>query len=349
MMRSIPWLAGAAALSLLAATAPVRAADWPSVLVKQVEQIDRRSPGTIGVYVKRLSDDKEMNYAGDRPWYLASTVKLPIAIAVLREVERGKLRLDQTLTLEATDKIDGSGDFVWQKDGRTYTVEETLAAMMLRSDNTAANMLVRVIGDDALNDTAREAMGGREVKPLTTFTKIRQDVYAELHPAARELANIEMVEIAGAKMGPARVQAFRRTTGIDTEELQAKTMDEAYARYYAKGDNSGTLEGYAALLEKLVDGGLVNARHRDMLYRYMKLDDPGEYRLAGGLPQKTPFIHKTGTQFERACHMGVINPTTPDAIVVTACVEGVDENRPAETLLREVGRAVAQTVMADGA
>jgi beta-lactamase class A len=349
MFRALPALTCSALLGLLATASPARAADWPQALLKRIEQIDERTPGRVGVYVKRLRDDKEMNYAGDRPWYLASTVKLPIAIAVLHEVERGRLKLDQTLALEATDKIDGSGDFVWQNAGRTYTVKDTLAAMMLRSDNTAANMLVRVIGDDTLNDVARDAIGRDDVRPLTSFTKIRQDVYAELHPSARDLENIEMVEIAGAKMGPARVQAFTRASGVDVRDLRAKTMDDAYARYYARGDNNATLEGYAEMLEKLVDGKLVNAQHRDMLFKYMKLDDPGEYRLAGGLPLKTPFIHKTGTQFERACHMGVIDPLGDDAIVVTACTEGIDEQAPAERVLRQVGEAVKLTVMADGA
>jgi beta-lactamase class A len=350
MIPAIPTLARAALLSLLVAVAPAHAApDWPEALVKKLEQLDQASPGSVGVYVKRLDDGKEMSYAGDRPWYLASTAKLPIAIAVLQQVERGKLSLNQRFTLEETDKVDGSGELVWQASGKRYDVEALLDAMMMRSDNTAANMLIRAIGEDTLNAGARDYMGRRDVTRLTNFTQIRYDVYAELHPDARELSNRKLVEIAGADMGPARVQAFSRSAGLKAADLQADTMRDAYARYYQRGLNTATMEGVGAMLEKLVQGKLLPAAQRDMLYAYMKLNDPGEYRLAGGLPRKTSFIHKTGTQFERACHVGVINPETAAAIVVAACVEGVDENQPAEKLLREVGRAVAQTVMADGA
>ncbi len=338
----------ATALSLLAA-APASAADWPEQLVKKIEQIDQRSPGSVGVYVKRLDDGKEMSYAGDRPWYLASTAKVPIAIAVLQQVERGKLKLDQEFALEDTDKVDGSGELVWQNSGKRYDVEALLNAMLMRSDNTAANMLIRAIGKDTLNAGARDYMGRREVGDITSYTQIRYDVYSELHPSARELSNRNLVEIAGAAMGPARVQAFSRSAGVKTDDLQVNTMRDAYARYYQRGFNTATMEGYGAMLEKLVQGKLLPDTQRDMLYEYMKINEPGEYRLAGGLPDRTSFIHKTGTQFERACHVGVINPRDAAAIVVVACVEGVDENKPAENLLREVGKAVAQTVMVDGA
>jgi len=348
MLPALSTLACATVLSLLAA-APASAADWPEQLVKKIEQIDQRSPGSVGVYVKRLDDGKEMSYAGDRPWYMASTAKVPIAIAVLQQVERGKLSLDQEFALEDTDKVDGSGELVWQNRGKRYDVEALLNAMLMRSDNTAANMLIRAIGEDTLNAGARDYMGRREIGDITSYTQIRYDVYSELHPSARELSNRNLVEIAGAAMGPARVQAFSRSAGLKADALHVHTMRDAYARYYQRGLNTATMEGYGAMLEKLVQGKLLPDSQREMLYDYMKINEPGEYRLAGGLPNKTSFIHKTGTQFERACHVGVINPRDEAAIVVAACVEGVDENKPAENLLREVGKAVAQTVMADGA
>ncbi|QEI04650.1 serine hydrolase [Pigmentiphaga aceris] len=346
MIPALSTLACAAAISLLV-LAPASAADWPAELVKKIEQIDQRSPGSVGVYVKRLDDGKEMSYAGDRPWYLASTAKVPIAVAVLQQVERGKLSMDQQFALADTDKVDGSGELVWQASGKRYSVETLLDAMLMRSDNTAANILVRAIGQDTLNAGARDYMGRREVGELTSYTQIRYDVYSELHPSARDLSNRNLVEIAGADMGPARVQAFTRSAELKAADLQVDTMRDAYARYYQRGLNTATMEGYGAMLEKLVQGKLLPDAKRDMLFEYMKINEPGEYRLAGGLPRKTSFIHKTGTQFERACHVGVINPRESAAIVVAACVEGVDENKPAENLLREVGQAVAQTVMAD--
>ena len=50
-------------------------------------------------------------------------------------------------------------------------------------------------------------------------------------------------------------------------------------------------------------------------YRYERYN-----RLEAGLPEDVPFIQKTGTQLERACHVGVIEPQDERrAIVVVTC------------------------------
>ncbi|MBU4609790.1 serine hydrolase [Achromobacter sp. GG226] len=334
-----------AALAADASDAP--AADWPQTLVERLEALDAKSPGTLGVYVKHLADGREMLYAADRPWYLSSTVKVPIAIAVLEAVDDGKLTLDQEITLEANDKIDGAGDVVWQEVGSTHTIDDMLEAMLMQSDNTAANVLIRTLGEDTLNRRARDYMGRRGVNELTTFTQIRRDIYGELHPDAARLTNEQLVEVAGANIGPARVQAFSRIAEIDSDALQAKTMDEAYARYYAKGLNMAKLQAYGDMLEKLVEGDLLSDESQAKLFEYMKLGVETNYRVQAGLPKGTPFIHKTGTQYEQACHAGVIRPEDggAQAIIVAACAEGLDEAKEAGTLLESVGKQVAETLL----
>ncbi|MBC7548562.1 MAG: serine hydrolase, partial [Polaromonas sp.] len=66
-----------------------------------------------------------------------------------------------------------------------------------------------------------------------------------------------------------------------------------------------------------------------------------------GLPRSVPFIHKTGTQYQTACHVGVINPQNAgvDAIVVTTCAAGLDEQTEAGQVFERVGRAITQTVL----
>lgn len=346
-MKALSPLLCALCLGLAAPAQAAANADWPEALVERLQALDKESPGTLGVYVKNLADGKEMLYAADRPWYLSSTVKVPIAIAVLQAVDDGDLSLDQPLTLEATDKIDGAGDMVWQEDGSTHTVDDMLEAMLMQSDNTAANVLIRTLGEDTLNRRARDYMGGRGVNELTTFTQIRQDIYSELHPDARKLSNEQLVEVAGANIGPARVQAFSRIAELEEDDLQAKTMDEAYARYYDKGLNMATLQAYGGMLEKLVEGDLLSEESQAKLFEYMKLGVETDYRVQAGLPKGTPFIHKTGTQFEQACHAGVIRPEGGGeaAIIVAACAEDLDEAKEAGTVLQNVGKHVAETML----
>lgn len=314
-----------------------------------MDRIEQATPGQLGLYVKRLDNGETFAHAADRPWYLASSVKLPVAIAVLQEAEAGRLRLNQELVLQARDKVDGSGAVVWQPEGTRHSVQSLLQRMLMESDNTAANMLIRAVGEDALNQRAQALLGGRGVGRITDFTEVRYRVYAEAHPDARRLSNMDLVRIAGAPVGPRRLQALARTLGVAPSALRVQTLDEAYDRYYRQNTNTATLEGYGAMLEKLVRGQLVSPAHQQLLYKDLKFDTYDAYRLEAGLPRTVRFIHKTGTQLHRACHMGVIDPQDNgrNAIVVAACAEGLDEMKEAGKAFEQVGRAITQTMLQD--
>ena len=337
----------AVCLLLCLSVKPALSAPWADALQLEVARIDAASPGQLGVYVKRLAGGETFSYGGDKTlWYLGSTVKVPIAIAVLQQVDAGKIRLGDEVTLLDTDKIE-AGQLVWRKSGSIITINELLNKMLGISDNTAANMLMRVVGEEQVNASARAAMGREGFQKITTLAQVRYDVYAELHPDARKLTNAQLVQIAAAPQGPQRVEGVRNALGVSGSELNAKTIDEAYARYYKTGVNAATLQAYATMLEKLVTGKLLSAQSTQRLFTDMKLNIFTNYRVQAGLPRSVRFIHKTGTQYQRACHSGVINPENggAQAIIVAVCAADIDEQNAAGKVFEQVGRAITQKVL----
>jgi beta-lactamase class A len=326
-------------------------ATWTAPLQQEVERIDRESPGTLGVYVKRLKDGETYSHGADQPWYLGSTVKVFVAIAVLQQVDAGRLKLSDKLTLQDSDRIE-AGPLVWEKTGTTFTVESLLKRMLVDSDNTASNVLIRTVGEERVNESAKAAMGAKNAKDfqkITSLAQVRYDVYAEIHPDARKLTNQQLVTIAAAPLGPKRVDAVRQALKLQTSDLQAKTIDEAYDRYYRQRSNTLSLEAYGDMLETLVKGKLLSPKSQQLMFTHMKIAIFTNYRLQAGLPRSVPFIHKTGTQYQRACHVGVMNPKNDgaDAIVVTTCAAGMDEQKEAGKIFERVGRAITQTVLKD--
>ena len=346
---AIPFRVLTACLLILSADG-ARSAVWNDALRDEVTRIDQSTPGSLGVYVKRLDTGDTLNYGADRFWYLGSTVKVPIAIALLRQVDAGKLRLSDTMTLKESDKIE-AGQLVWRENGTVLKIDELLRRMLGESDNTASNMLIRAVGEEELNRVALDAMGARGFTRITTLAQVRYDVYAELHPDARKLTNSQLVRIASAPMGPQRVEAVRRALNLKSSDLKARTIEEAYRRYYERQLNAATLEAYGDMLEKLVRGRLLSPESTRRLFTDMKIDIYTGYRLQAGFPRSAPFIHKTGTQYERACHVGVIHPANGGAqgIVVAACTADLDEQKEAGKVLERVGRAIAQTMLQPGA
>ena len=251
------------------------------------------------------------------------------------------------MTLLATDRIE-AGQIVWHAVGTVYTVEQLLKRMLGDSDNTAANMLMRTVGLERVNASARAAMGADGFKGVTTFAQIRYDVYAEIHPDARKLTNDQLVRIAAVPLGPQRVEAVRRALNKQPSELKAKTIEEAYERYYATGRNTATLEAYGRMLEKLVTGELLSPASTSRLFEAMKIGIYTNYRLQAGLPRSVTFIHKTGTQYLTACHAGVITPENGGArgIVAITCTADLDEQHEAGKVHEQVGAAITKTVLA---
>lgn len=294
------------------------------------------------MWVKRLDTGEVVAHQAGERWYLGSSAKVPIAIAVLRAVEAGQLALDTRLAVQEGDRIDGPGELVWAKSGTRYTVDSLLTRMLGVSDNTAANLLVRAVGEDALNRVAAELLAPGPVR-LTTLTQVRRDVYGQIHPDAARLPNDTLVRIAAAEMGPARLEAVRRALGVPVSALRVRSITEAYDRYYAGGANSATLQAYGGMLERLVRGQLLGPEATQRLFRYMKFGQRGDYRLEGGIPKSEAIIHKTGTQHRRACHMLVANPQDGGAraVVITTCAADMDDVREAGDIFRRVGEAVS--------
>jgi hypothetical protein len=112
-------------------------------------------------------------------------------------------------------------------------------------------MLIRTIGEDRLNQRARSYLGTEAFNRITTFAQVRREVYGELHPDAHQLSSAELLRIASVPMGSRRVTAVARALSVKTSDFQVKTMQEAYARYYARRLNTASLSAYGGMLEQL--------------------------------------------------------------------------------------------------
>ncbi len=110
------------------------AAHWaglatPSIVVRGLDGTDR-----VDV---RVDDRREL--------YPASMIKTPLAAAALSLVERGRLRLDQRITVAHSNMTtnDKPSPFVAGYEG---SLSQYLEFMLTRSDNVATNQLFDVVG-----------------------------------------------------------------------------------------------------------------------------------------------------------------------------------------------------------
>ena len=154
-IRRIPLLAAALAVVL---AAPAAAQTDTAALRRTLDEVTRGYEGIVGISLRNLATGESLSIRGAETFPTASLIKVAVLVALLDEVERGTMRLDEPITMIARDRVGGSGVLQHLHPGLQLTVEDAARLMIGISDNTATNLLL-----DKLNVrtvwTKMEALG----------------------------------------------------------------------------------------------------------------------------------------------------------------------------------------------
>ena len=350
--RLAAWAAGLT----LTASATAQDAPWRAPLLddlRQVAALEAEAHGLqLGVHVRDLQTGASANRGGKRSWYLASMVKVPIAIAVMQAVDEGVVTLDTSLTVRADDYVDGAGRTNSASVGTPLSVRFLLEQMIVHSDNTASDMLIELVGLETVNARVqREVPGGLE--RITRLSEVRRQVYGRLTPDASHLSGLSLLRIHRERGDAARMQRVAQITGVPVAQFKQRSLARAWQDYYAGGLNSGRLDAYGDLLEKLMKGELLSTHSTAYLRSVMERVVTGPNRLKAGLPAGVRLAHKTGTQRERTCDGGVVRvpaggsaraaPSEQDRqVLIVACVSGPSSRAQAERAIAQSAAAVCR-------
>ena len=309
---------GAAILLLaLLAAVPLRAESLADIA-------ERAKPGVLGAAVLDLKTGAVESVNGTRPFPMASVFKAPLAAAVLARVDARQLSLDQQVVLDWNDARDGAGP-VDGSGGGTFPVRDLLAAMLIHSDNTAADLLLPLAGGpEGVTDwLKRNGIDGVRVdRDERTLARDENGIPPGLFP--------------GRNASSLRVQ-------IKTDDRRA-----AFAAALADSRDTATPEGMVRFLAALQQGKLLTSGSTQRMLDWMRQCATGPKRLKAGLPPKAILADKTGTgqAFEGITlatnDVGIA--TLPDGRVVAVAAFLQGSGFPEQTregILAAVGRAAA--------
>ncbi|MCB8875913.1 class A beta-lactamase [Acidisoma silvae] len=131
-------LAGAAALAAAPAYADTVAGD--------IAALEKQSGGRLGVFGLDTGSGRSIAYRAGERFPLCSTYKLLTVAAVLHGVDKGAVTLDQRIAYGQADLLDYAPVTRKNVGAGFMTVGALSAAALEWSDNTAANLLLGVIG-----------------------------------------------------------------------------------------------------------------------------------------------------------------------------------------------------------
>ncbi|HVR97540.1 MAG TPA: serine hydrolase [Thermoanaerobaculia bacterium] len=145
-------------------------------------QIDRlvREQGTnvtVAIAYQELGTGLTLSRYDREVMHPASTMKVPVMLALFEAVDRGEMRLDQPVQVRnefqslmdgspySLDPAEDSDPDLYKHVGKSLPLEELIRRMIVRSSNLATNLLIERIGATRVTDLMR-LIGAEDLRVL---------------------------------------------------------------------------------------------------------------------------------------------------------------------------------------
>jgi beta-lactamase class A len=140
-------------------------------LQSSIERITRSVNATWGIYVKSLDTGEEIAIDADRQMETMSTIKIPLMVEALEQIKTGKFKLTDKYTFVQADSQPGTGTIQRLDPGAVMTVKDLITMMIIVSDNTATEVLYRMVGGPDAVNRRMDTLGLRKTRALNVPSK----------------------------------------------------------------------------------------------------------------------------------------------------------------------------------
>ncbi len=249
----------------------------PEALQQELNRIAASFQGKVGIGVTQAGCDWVVGARQDEFFPQQSVSKLWVALSVLDAVDRGKVRLDQPLTLRPEDLVVFNQPMRWrllEEGSLTLPVHSLLESSLSLSDNLANDKLLWTVGgpDHVRNILKERGLGG-----------------IRFGPGERLLQS----GIAGVQWTPKL--ALANNFNDARERLPMEQRQALLARYVADPLDGATPAAISKALGQLAMGDLLSPANTQVMLDIMAHSRSGPRRLKGGVPAGWKVYHKTGT------------------------------------------------------
>jgi len=247
-----------------------------TALEERLQALANAAPGRCAIAAKQLRSGAIVRVNSDMPIPLLSVVKLPVALVVLDEVDHGRWSLDTPILLLAEDMHPRGwiGDR-YPRGGRPVRLELLLREMLTRSDNSAADALMRIVGGPGAVTAWLQRHGIQDLRVDRNERELGNDWYG-LPAGADTLGSAEEIREIRSRVSDA-------------------AHDSAALAMLHDPRDTGTAEACVNLLEHLWRGELLSPAMTDTLKSVLARCKTARNRLPAMLPRGTPVARKTGT------------------------------------------------------
>lgn len=225
-------LGGGAALLVAARSAPRDTA---------IEAIEATlGGGRLGFAAIDTAGGRRIAWRAEERFAMASTFKLPLAAAVLAEVDRGRRRLDDQIPFTAADLLDHAPYVRAHPQAAALPLVGLAQAAVVLSDNTAANLLLPIVGGPAGLTRFARAVGDRHTRLDRTEPDLNSNLPGDPRDTTTPAAMAALLRrlLTGAVLSPAsRARLIAWMVACETGKARLRA---GLPQGWSAGDKTGT-------------------------------------------------------------------------------------------------------------
>jgi beta-lactamase class A len=228
------------------------AAPAQSPLQQQIATIAVAAKGQVSVACSLPGVKLDCNYHAEAHVPMQSVFKFPLAIAVLQQVEAGKLNLDQQVRFETADLYPGSYSPLqdkYPKAGVDVPLRELLRLSVSLSDNIATDILLRLIGGPATVQRAMDKLGFAAIRVVDSERSMHDDESRQYRNTAEPRAMVGLLRLVAdhSPLTPehtALLNEFMEAPVVSPKRIRGKLPEGTVVAH--KSGTSGVEKGMAA-------------------------------------------------------------------------------------------------------
>jgi beta-lactamase class A len=311
----------------------------PQYIRDRVNELGRGFDGRVGIAVRSIDEGWEADWKADELYPQQSVSKLWVSITALDAVDKGRVRLDDKVTLTKSDLTlfhQPIRDLIMGGGSYTTTLADLMFKAITTSDNTANDKLMRAVGGP---QAVRSMIAAKHLGAIRFYNGER----------ALQSKIAGLVWSQSYSIGNAFFDA--------RDALPLAVRRAAFNRYIEDPYDGAAPHAIVGALAKLKRGELLSPDSTRRLLYIMSNTHTGPQRLKGGLQPGWTLNHKTGTGQELGGvqtgynDIGIITAPDGKSYAVAVMIKKTTTPLPVRmTLMSNITRAViAQHDLGPGA
>jgi beta-lactamase class A len=190
---------------------PLTAQSLESFVNDQLNSLQAKS----SFYATHVPSGRTIAVRGDMPMNTLSVIKIPVMILAFRDAEQGRLKLFERYVIRSDDQRRGSGLIQTFDVGLNPTYRDIIEQMIITSDNTATDIMIRTVGLARVNSMLAD-FGFRDTRLLRTTGDLFREVWIRADAKNASMTDREVFE----RGFPSDPNAARRSFALEGDSTR---------------------------------------------------------------------------------------------------------------------------------